>query len=91
LPYDKVRIKKAVVIEDCVWIGESVCIVPGVTIGEGAIVAMGSVVTRDVPPLAVVGGAPARVIKMRDAEIYWKLKSEGKFINWPYTTANPKP
>lgn len=91
LPYDKTRIKKSVLINDCAWIGDSVCIVPGVTIGEGAVIAMGSVVTKDVPSLAVVGGSPASIIKMRDPESYWKLKHEGKFINWPYTTENPKP
>ncbi|MCB2173563.1 acyltransferase [archaeon] len=83
LPYDKVKIKQTVVIEDCVWIGDNVSIVPGVTIGEGAIVGMGAVVTKDIPPLSIVGGSPAKPIGMRDPKIYWKLKNEGKFINWP--------
>jgi serine acetyltransferase len=43
-------------------------IVPGVTIGDGAIVAMGSVVTKDVPDGAIVGGNPAKIISQRDAE-----------------------
>ncbi|QJB36110.1 hypothetical protein HF324_13650 [Chitinophaga oryzae] len=51
-------------------------IVPGVTIGEGAIVGGGAVVTKDVPPMAVVGGNPARVIKMRDEETYQQLKQQ---------------
>lgn len=50
-------------IEDEVWIGANAVILPGVTIGEGAIVAAGAVVTRDVPPYTVVAGVPARVIK----------------------------
>jgi len=54
-----------VVIEDDVWIGASVVITPGVTINRGAIVAAGSVVTRDVPPYAVVAGCPAQVKKFR--------------------------
>lgn len=83
LPYDKTRIPKPVFVGDCVWIGDNVCIVPGVSIGEGAIVAMGSVVTKDVLPLSVVGGAPASIIKMRDPDVYWRLKNEGKFLNWP--------
>lgn len=55
--------KGAVVIEDNVWIGEHACIMPGVRIGKGSIVAANSVVTRDVPPYCVVGGIPAKVIR----------------------------
>ena len=54
-----------VVFEGDNWIGVSVIILKGVTIGEGAIVAAGSVVTKDVPPYTVVGGVPAKVIKER--------------------------
>jgi acetyltransferase-like isoleucine patch superfamily enzyme len=52
-----------VIIKKNAWIAISVVILPGVTIGEGAIVASGSVVTKDVPPNTLVGGAPAKVIK----------------------------
>lgn len=52
-----------VIIKKNAWIAISVVILPGVTIGEGAIVASGSVVTRDVPPNTLVGGAPAKVLK----------------------------
>ncbi len=55
--------KAAVNIEDKVWVGFNTIILKGVTIGEGAIVAAGSVVTGDVAPWTVVGGNPARVIK----------------------------
>jgi len=48
-----------------VWIGEGVYIRKGVTIGDGAIIAAHAVVTRDVPPYAIVGGVPARVIRYR--------------------------
>ena len=57
-------VKGPVVIEDNVWIGERVCILSGVTIGKGAIVAANSVVTHDVPPYSVVGGVPAKLIKV---------------------------
>ena len=52
-------------IADGVWIGMRSIILPGVSIGEGAVIAAGSVVTKDVPPYAVVGGNPAKVIKSR--------------------------
>ncbi|WNM23280.1 sugar O-acetyltransferase [Demequina capsici] len=52
-----------IVLEPDVWLGGSVVICPGVTIGRGSVVAAGSVVTKDVPPMSVVGGNPARVLK----------------------------
>ena len=52
-------------IEDGVWCGCNVVILKGVTVGHGAVVAAGAVVTKDVPPYAVVGGNPAKIIKMR--------------------------
>lgn len=55
--------KGPVVIGENVWIGEMVCIMPGVTIGRGSIVGANAVVTHDVPPYSLVAGNPARVIK----------------------------
>jgi acetyltransferase-like isoleucine patch superfamily enzyme len=57
---------RAVVIEDHVWIGMRAMLLPGVHVGRGAVVAAGAVVTRDVPPLCVVAGMPARPIGTRD-------------------------
>lgn len=59
LPY------KDTVVGHDVWIGHNAAIMPGVTIGHGAIIAAASVVTRDVPPYAIVGGNPAAPIRMR--------------------------
>ena len=56
------------VIGDGCWIGSRAMIMQGVTLGEGAVVATGAVVTQDVPPYAVVGGVPAKVIKYRFSE-----------------------
>lgn len=56
---------KEVVIENDVWVGANCVITPGVRIGEGAVVAAGSVVTKDVEPNTIVGGIPAKVIKVR--------------------------
>ncbi|MEC4176346.1 DapH/DapD/GlmU-related protein [Adlercreutzia sp. R7] len=55
-------------IGDDVWIGANATVLPGVTIGNGAVVAAGAVVACDVPPLTVVGGVPARVIKQIEVE-----------------------
>ena len=60
----KLHIKGPVIIGNNVWIGERVCILSGVTIGDSAIIAANSVVTHDVPPFSVVGGVPAKIIKM---------------------------
>jgi maltose O-acetyltransferase len=56
---------RKIVIERDVWIGARVIILPGVRIGEGSIVGAGSVVSRDVPPYAIVAGNPSRVVRMR--------------------------
>lgn len=56
---------RPVVIGHDVWIGTRVIILPGVTIGDQAIIGAGAVVTHDVPPRAIVAGVPARVIRMR--------------------------
>lgn len=60
------HVKKKVVIGDDVWIGANSIILPGVNIGEGAIIAAGSVVTKDVPAFSIVAGVPARIMKIRD-------------------------
>lgn len=57
--------KGDITIEDDVWIGYRATIMSGVHIGQGAVIAAGAVVTKDIPPYAIAGGVPARVIKYR--------------------------
>ena len=57
--------KGDIVVNDDVWIGEQAIIMSGVSIGQGAVIAAGAVVTKDVPPYALVGGVPAKIIKYR--------------------------
>ncbi|ETK89037.1 hypothetical protein F441_06944 [Phytophthora nicotianae CJ01A1] len=59
---------KSITIEDDVWIGGSVVVVPGVTIGRGAVIGAGSVVTKNVPPMCVYAGNPAKFIKKIEEE-----------------------
>lgn len=56
---------EGIIIENNVWVGAGVKILDGVHVGEGSIIASGAVVTKDVPPLSIVGGVPARLIKHR--------------------------
>ncbi len=79
IPYDSTYIYKNVEIGDFVWFGNRVIVTGNVKIGEGAIIAAGSVVCKDVPPLAIVGGNPAKIIKYRNKEHFYKLKAEGRF------------
>jgi acetyltransferase-like isoleucine patch superfamily enzyme len=69
-----------------VWIGYSALIMSGIRIGDGAIIAAGAVVTKDVPPYSIVGGVPAKVIKYRfdekDREFLFGLKWWDKDKEW---------
>lgn len=57
---------EGIIIEDDVWLGAGAVITDGVRVGRGAVVAAGAVVTKDVPPLTVVGGVPAQIIRKID-------------------------
>ena len=80
IPYDNTVVLSPVEIKDFVWCGTNVTILPGVTIGEGAIIGADSLVTRDVPECAIVGGNPARIIGERNSDKFQKLKSEKQFF-----------
>ncbi|MEV8592784.1 sugar O-acetyltransferase [Streptomyces sp. NPDC052012] len=65
-------------IEDDVWIGAGAVLLPGVTVGRGSVVGAGSVVTADVPPMVVVAGTPARVLRpITDADREWTYRPPG--------------
>lgn len=75
--------KGDIVIGNDVWIGARANIMSGVTIGSGAIIATAAVVTRDVPPYAIVGGNPARVIKYRFPEKTIERLLAVAWWDWP--------
>jgi hypothetical protein len=56
---------RGIIIEDDVWIGANAVVVDGVKVGRGAVIAAGAVVSKDVPPMAIVGGVPAKVLRFR--------------------------
>jgi acetyltransferase-like isoleucine patch superfamily enzyme len=60
--------KGSIIIGNDVWVGAGAIILSGVNIGDGAIVAAGAIVTKDVPPFSIVGGNPAKVIRLRFSE-----------------------
>lgn len=82
LPYGKGWTLKPVRIDDCVWIGMNVMILPGTHIGEGAVIQAGSVVHGEVPPLAIAGGNPAKVFAWRDKGHYDELKDKACYQMW---------
>ena len=70
-------VRRTVRIEDRAWISFRATILPGVRVGEGAVVAAGAVVTHDVPPYTMVGGVPAKVIKDRARNLHYQLTANG--------------
>ncbi len=80
IPFDNKFFLQPVIIRNHAWIGFHCRILPGIEIGEGAIVGMGSVVTKSVPPLAIVQGNPAEVVGRRSEEHFKKCRDEGRMI-----------
>ena len=80
IPYDNTYICKKIVIENNVWIGHQVIILPGIRIGEGAIIQAGAVVSCNIPAYSIAGGNPAKTFSFRDEVHYNKLKKEEKFL-----------
>ena len=74
------------VVGNDVWFGYAAMVMPGIRIGDGAIIAAGSVVTRDVPPYAIVGGNPAEIIRYRFDEATIARLCELKWWDWDPAT-----
>lgn len=72
-----------VVIEDDVWTGANVTILKGVTIGRGSVIAAGAVVTKSFPPYSIIGGVPAKVLKMRFSEE--EIEEHEEKLRQPFT------
>ena len=81
LPFDNTLIMKKVSIGNYCWIGRNVMIMPGVKIGDGVIIAAGSVVTKSFEDFFVIGGNPAKAIKKRNKEKILALISQKKCWN----------
>lgn len=79
---EELPIKGDTVVGNDVWIGQNVTVMPGINIGDGAIIAANSVVARDVPPYHIVGGNPCRVIKPRFDEELIAYLLELKWWDW---------
>lgn len=62
-----------VVIEDHVWIASRVIILPGVRIGRGSVIAAGALVTKDIPPMSIAAGVPAKVVGERKSKLLYTL------------------
>lgn len=80
VPYGEQDILKPVTIGDAVWVGANVDIAPGANIGEGAIIAMGSVVFGSIPRCAVARGNPAVVVGSRDKAIFDELIRNHRYV-----------
>ncbi|MCL1886140.1 MAG: acetyltransferase [Dehalococcoidia bacterium] len=75
-----------VIVGNDVWIGHSAVVMPGLTIGNGAVIGAGAVVTRDVAPYSVVAGVPARKINMRFPDDVIVKIERSKWWDWDYAT-----
>jgi acetyltransferase-like isoleucine patch superfamily enzyme len=75
--------KGPTIIGNDVYIGYQAIILSGIKVGHGAVIGAGSVVTQDVPDYAIVGGNPARIIKMRMTDVQIKNMLEIKWWDWP--------
>lgn len=79
IPYDQTVTSKNTIIEDFVWCGARVTILPGTKIGKGAIIQAGAVVHGEIPSCAIAGGNPAQIFKFRNKEHFKELEQQQKY------------
>ena len=72
-----------VIVGNDVWIGHAAILLPGVTVGDGAVIAAGAVVSRDVPPYTIVGGVPAKAIRQRFPDYIAASLRRIAWWDWP--------
>jgi len=89
LPFDDSNTSSSIRIEKFCWIGTNVIVLPGVTIGEGSVIGAGSIVTHNIPKMAICAGNPAKLIKYRDPQKYHELST--KNISWVEKYRNKHP
>lgn len=90
LPTQDHSVKGDVIIGNDVWIGYGATILSGITIGDGAVIAARSVVTKDVPPFAVYGGNPGKVLKYRHSDEDIAALSKIQWWNWTDEVLNER-
>jgi phosphonate metabolism protein (transferase hexapeptide repeat family) len=83
--FDRRKQDRAVIGND-VWIGHGVIVLPGVKVGDGAVLAAGAVVTKDVQPYTIVGGIPAKFIRERFTRTIAERLTSIAWWNWPFET-----
>lgn len=83
-PLKSIKANQKLIIGNDVWIGQNVSLRAGITVGDGAVIAANAVVVKDVPPYAVVGGVPAKIIKYRFSKSEIQSLLEIKWWNYHY-------
>lgn len=80
LPFDEMNFSYPIEVGNNVWIGLGCIVLCGVKIGDGAVIAAGSVLTKSVPECAIVAGNPAKIVGWRDKDVFNKLVENGDFL-----------
>ena len=82
-PLEDLPFKGDTVVGNDVWIGQNVTVMPGIHIGDGAVIAADSVVTKDIPPYHIAGGNPCKIIRKRFNDELIEYLLELQWWNWP--------